>query len=511
MPEPHETARLDIRGLSKTFAGVTVLRDAHVSFMPGELHAIVGQNGSGKSTLIKLISAVYRPDPGADVLVDGQRIGPPIDPRKLHDAGLSFVHQDLGLVPDLTVAENVRVGRHAVNPLTRWIRKPVDREAVRRTFETLGLDIDPDAKVSTLLPSEKVAVAIARALQDRTPGTGVVVFDESSRAIPHEAIDEFYGMVRRLAEQGTTVVFVSHNLAEVLKLADRATILRNGSVVQTGIPTAELDEATLTSLVLGRSGDLGDIYDEIPTALTGQQVTLRGITGGRIAGLDATIGRGEVVGFTGTVDSGLADLGPVLAGDRVGSGTIAMTESSVDLDRSKPADLLRAGVAFIPADRHGKGLATALTVEENATIPHLRTRGRSWWTGKRWQREETERIIERFDVRPPDRKAVVAQMSGGNQQKVLFGKWLLGGPELLVLDDPTQAVDVGARHAVLSASRQAAADGAAVALCSPEVEDLAAVCDRVYVLVDGQVVRELQRPFDADTILASVFDSEVKA
>lgn len=508
MADAPAVPRLEVRNLSKTFAGVTVLEDAHLTIAPGEVHALVGQNGSGKSTLIKLISGVYSSDPGGDILLDGRRIGPPINAKALHGQGLSFVHQDLGLVLDLTVRENVRVGRHAVNRFTRWIDRKADAEAVRATLDYLDVDISPNAPVSSLVPSERVAVAVARALQDRTPGTGIVVFDESSRAIPHDALDAFYRTIRLLASQGTAVLIVSHNLKEVLEIADRATVLRNGRVVEMGVPTAALDEARLTSLVLGRAAELGDIMAAVPTQHRDETVELVGIAGGRVRGVDATVHRGEVVGFTGTVDSGLSDLGPLLGGDRPGAGTMRIGKRTVDLKRAKVPDLLDAGVAFIPSDRHGMGLALDLTVQENATLPHLLTRGRPWWTGTKWQRTETEGIIDRFDVQPPIRTMPIAAMSGGNQQKVLLGKWLLGKPVLLVLDDPTQAVDVGARHAILTASRKAAADGAAVVVCSAEVDDLAAICDRVVILEDGVAVREVRRPFDAETLLDAIFATD---
>ena len=193
------TPRLEVRGLSKTFAGVTVLEDAGLTLAPGEIHALVGQNGSGKSTLIKLVSGVHRADPGGEIRVDGELVGPPVDPGALHHQGLAFVHQDLGLVPDLTVRENVRVGRSAARRFSRAVDNAADREAVRRTYDFLGLDIDPEARIASLTPSERVSVAVARALQDREEGSWVIVFDESSRAIPPDALPAFHDMVRFLA------------------------------------------------------------------------------------------------------------------------------------------------------------------------------------------------------------------------------------------------------------------------------------------------------------------------
>ncbi|MBD3926184.1 sugar ABC transporter ATP-binding protein [Nocardioides cavernae] len=497
--------RLEVRGLSKTFAGVTVLEDAGLTLAPGEIHALVGQNGSGKSTLIKLVSGVHRADPGGEIRVDGELVGPPVDPGALHHQGLAFVHQDLGLVADLTVRENVRVGHSSAHRFTRAVDTAVDREAVRRTYEFLGLDIDPEARVSSLTPSERVSVAVARALQDREEGSGVIVFDESSRAIPPEALPAFYDVVRFLASHGTSVLFVSHDLKEVLGLAHRVTALRNGRVIETGVPVAELDEAALTRLVLGRDGAPADLVAEYPYRPLDGTVELRGVRGGRVRDVSATLRRGEVVGVTGTIDSGILDLPALLGGATPAHGTVTVGRLSVDLARGRVRDLLRLGVVLIPQDRHGLGLATELTVEENITIPHVRRRGRPWSLGSRWRRETTDTLLERYDVRPRNRDHVVAALSGGNQQKVLFAKWLVAEPALLTLEEPTQAVDVGARAALLEATRKAAQGGTAVLLVSSEVEDLAAVCDRLLVLEDGVVACDLTGPFTPESVLDATF------
>lgn len=496
--------RLEVRNLSKTFSGVTVLDSAHLALEPGEIHGLIGQNGSGKSTLIKLISGVYRPDPGGEVLVDGKHIGA-AHAATLHHEGLAFVHQDLGLVLDLSVRENVRVGRHATRGILRWIDTDADRRAVERTFDFLGVQIDPEARVATLDPSERVAVAVARALQERAEGSGVIVFDESSRAIPHEALPAFYDTVRFLADHGTSVLIVSHDLKEVLSLCDRVTALRNGRVVETGLSTATLDEAALTRLVLGRDGEVGDLVEQMPPHLLDEQIEFNDVTGGRVRGFSATVRCGEVVGVTGSVNSGLLDLAGLVSGAHRARGRIVVDGTSLDLSRARVADRLRTKIATIPQDRALQGLATTLTVEENVTVPHLRDRGRPWWTGRSWQRAEVDAVLDTYGVTPRDGKAVVATMSGGNQQKVLFGKWLLGNPKLLVLDEPTQAVDVGARRALLEAARQAAARGTAILLCSSEIEDLTAVCDRVLVLQDGVVAHDLHRPFSAESILEATF------
>jgi ribose transport system ATP-binding protein len=499
------TPRLSVRNLSAVFTGVTVLDKAHLDLMPGEVHALVGQNGSGKSTLIKLISGVYKAEAGGEVLVDGKKIGTPIQPGKLHNQGLAFVHQDLGLVPDLTVRENVRVGRHATKGFTRLIDSKKDAQEVKATFEYLGVDIDPEEKVMALRPSERVAVAIARALQDRNKGGGVIVFDESSRAIPPDALEDFYGHIRLLTKQGTSVLIVSHNLREVLKISDRVTALRNGKVVAMGTPTKELNEESITRLVLGKDGELADYVKTMPAEIREGGMTLKGVAGGRVFGVSSHFSRGEVVGFTGNLDSGLSSMAPLIAGAFPGGGTIKVDGKEVKRSILSSKKMVQAGVAFIPQDRHAMGLAIELTVQENVTIPHLNIKGKPWWIGLKWQREETERVLRDYGVSPVDRKAAISTFSGGNQQKVLMGKWLLDKPAVLILDDPTQAVDVGARSAVLKAARQAAVDGSAVIIATSEVEDLAAICDRVHILEGGIVVRTLKQPLTADDILAATY------
>ncbi len=499
--------RLEVRGLSKTFSGVTVLSGAHLTVAPGEIHGLIGQNGSGKSTLIKLVSGVHRADPGGEILVDGERIGPPIRPERLHQDGLAFVHQDLGLINDLSVRENVRVGRHATRTWARWIDRRLDREASRATFDFLKVDIDPDMPVGALAPSQRAAVAVARALQERELGKGVIVFDESSRAIPHEALPAFYDMVRLLASQGTSVLMISHNLREVLDICDRVTVLRNGSVVESAVATAGLSEGDLTRMVLGREHSLHNLVEELPSQRSHFTVTAEGIAGGLVRDVNFSVQGGEVVGIIGTADAGAADLPALLGGAVKGHGALHIGHQSVELAHSKVRDFMRAGIAYIPQDRSREGVAGSESVEDNITLPHLKNRGHVLWTGQRWRRDESEHVLEKFGVHPRNRQMPVGALSGGNAQKVLFGKWLLGNPAVLVLDEPTQAVDVGARSALLLATRQAAQDGAAVIYVSAEVDDLVAVCDRVYVIREGRIAEEFEHPFSPDALIDAMFSA----
>ena len=285
-------------------------------------------------------------------------------------------------MPDLTVRENVRVGRSAARRFSRAVDNAADREAVRRTYDFLGLDIDPEARVASLTPSERVSVAVARALQDREEGSGVIVFDESSRAIPPEALPAFHDMVRFLAAHGTSVLFVSHDLKEVLALAHRVTALRNGRVVETGVPVAELDEAALTRLVLGRDGAPGDLVGQHPPRPTGATVEHRRRPRWPRARLHGHPARGR--GRRRHRHHRLRPARPARpAGRRVAGGRThhGRRHASSTSARTSVPDLLEARVVMIPQDRHERGLATALTVEENITIPHVGRRSRPWSLG----------------------------------------------------------------------------------------------------------------------------------
>ena len=348
---------------------------------------------------------------------------------------------------------------------------------------------------------------MARALQDREVGHGVIVFDESSRAIPHEALPAFYDMVRALAAQGTSVLMVSHNLHEVLELCDRVTVLRNGRVVESGVTTGDLTQADLTRMVLGRDHDLDDLIAQYPARPDAFEVRVNGVSGGLVRDVAVALHGGRSSASWGRPTRGPA---PPAAARRSRPRPRRLDPGEPSGARPahpRPRHFLQTGVAFIPQDRNREGLSGAESIEDNVTLPHLKNRGHVLWTGQRWRREETGHVLEKFDVQPPDRHARVGSLSGGNAQKVLFGKWLLGNPTLLVLDEPTQAVDVGARSALLLATRRAAADGAAVIYCSDEVDDLVAVCDRVVVLRDGRVAAEFTAPFDVDALLDSMFTS----
>lgn len=502
-----------VRGLSKTFGPAQVLRDVDFTARAGEIHGLVGQNGSGKSTLIKLLSGVYPADAGSVMEIDGTRLANPVRPWELREHGLAFVHQDLGLVEECTVLENIRLGQFGVHRLSRRIDWRAERAAARATLERLHSDIDTSRLVSTLHPGEKAIVAIGRALQNLLPGTGCVVFDESTRALPRDLLPEFYATVRRLASTGTAIILVSHRLDEVLSLTDRVTVLQDGRVVAGDLETKSLTEASLARLLLGREIELleGRTPSTTPVSRpTAAVLRARDIRGEFLRGVDLDLAPGEVLGVTGSASSGHAELPYVLAGVAAkGRGTIDAVNQKFSLP-VRPAQLIEAGVVLVPEDRAEEGLAVQLSAQDNLTLPRARGRGRMMLRSG-WQADEFREAVAMLGIVPARRDLPCSSFSGGNQQKILLAKWLLNHPEVVLLNEPTQAVDVGARIDILRAVRAAADRGVGVVMASIEAQDLAAVCDRVLVFRDGVIAAELTTGLSAHAITAATYPVPVAA
>jgi ribose transport system ATP-binding protein len=513
MNEAHLSAadpRLEVRRASKTFAGRTVLQEANLKVMPGQMHGIVGQNGSGKSTLAKVVTGYHSPDPGTEIAVDGADLPVPVRLRDLRAAGVGIVHQDLGLIETGTVIENVRIAALKGRGPWRRIRWSREAEEARVALDRLGFRRDLRTVVKDLAPADRARVAIARAIQEHQPGHGVLIFDESTRALPGEALDDFYETVRQLLADGTAVVSIGHRLGEILEQCDVVTVLRDGRVVAEGIPTEGVSEGDLAARMLGH--DLVHLsFDERRRQVGASRIAIAGLCGAGVEEpLDIEVGHGEIIGLTGLPGSGFESVPYLLAGAEPGRGTLAIDGEVRDLARSSLGELVGAGVVLVPENRPLEGLALNHTMVENVSLPWLDRRGKPWATGRRWQLEEVRELIDRLGIVPPDPGELVGKLSGGNQQKVLLGKWLLGETRLLLLHEPTQAVDVQARQDILRAIHDVAERGASVVIASTEPEDLVTICDRVLLFRDGAVRAEIAASFDADQIIAATYSTEAK-
>lgn len=485
--------RLEVRALSKTFGANRALRDASLAVAPGEIHGLVGENGSGKSTLVKLLSGYHRPDPGGAVLIDGDALALPIAPDEMRRRGLAVVHQDLGLVDHFSVVENMRIGAMRPRRLSRRIRWAQERAATAAAIAALGQTIDLDARVGELTAVQRACVAIGRALQHAAPGRGLVMFDESSRALPRDSLVLFHALVRDVARRGGAVLLVSHSIEEVVSLCDRVTVLRDGRVVGAGLDAATLDAGGLIELMLGRELDARLTRRHRAARPARPAVAqVRGLTGALLQGVDLDVAAGEVVGVTGLIGSGYEELPYLIGGAKPArAGTLTVAGTTLALVRPSPRAFIAAGVALVPERRADDGLALSLSVRENVTLPRIRARGGRLFTGGEWQREEVDRVIGELGVRPAAPELPVAKLSGGNQQKVLLGKWLVGRPRLLALHEPTQGVDVGAQADILAVIERTVAEGCGVLIAGLDATELAGVCDRVLVIREGAITREL--------------------
>lgn len=495
--------RLDADRISKTFGPNRVLNEVGLVVRPGEIHALVGQNGSGKSTLVKILTGYHAPDSGARIEVDGLPLSLPVHWAAAQASGVSVVHQDLGLLDGLSVAENVGVGGFRRSRVLRRIDWKAHDRIAEAVLKRLDLPVSPREQVSSLPASHRAGVAIARALRDAVSGEGLMILDEATRSLPREDLAHFHRLLRRVVESGTSVLMVSHNLEEVLTLSDRVTVLRDGRVAGAGLETASLTEPDLARLMLGKTVDVvtkGPSRAEARVAAT--------IDGLQVDGHDPisiTVQAGEVVGVTGLPGTGFEQIPALVSGaTRARGGVVTTPAGRVDLTKAGVGGCLAAGVALVPERRDRDGLAADLSVRDNLALPNVARKGRPWFVSRAWQEQLTDDAIQRLDIKTRGGTDLVKELSGGNQQKVLFAKWLSVEPLLLVLHEPTQAVDVGARADLLTAVRTIAEAGTGVLLVSTEPSDLVETCDRILVLHPGRPTQEL-RTDDSDHVLDAIY------
>jgi ribose transport system ATP-binding protein len=489
--------RLALRNLSKSFGGTRALRGVDLNVLPGEVHGLLGENGSGKSTLIKVLAGFHEPDEG-ELEIDGEPVRLPLAPGQFRGLGLAFVHQQLGLVESLSVLENLRVAEIVSSRARLRISWRRERTRARETFARYGLRLNPAAKVGDLKPVERALLAIVRAIEEIRAvgrGHGVLILDEPTVFLPKEGIERLFALVREAAAAGASILFVSHDLDEVREITDRVTVLRDGAVVGT-VVTRETSEAAFVEMIVGRR--LAALADVAHADLSEQRVGVfvDGLTGASVDDVSFQMHEGEVVGLTGLIGSGFDEVPYLLFGARpAAAGRLTLDSRTHELARLTPPAAIDAGIALIPADRPNDGSIGSLPVDENVALPVLDRYFNRVILDRRRMRRATGALMREFDVRPPDPALPYGALSGGNQQKALLAKWFQTNPRLLLLDEPTQGVDVGARLQIFELIRATARERGVNVLCaSSDYEQLASLCDRVIVFGRGRVWRQLVGP-----------------
>jgi ribose transport system ATP-binding protein len=486
-----------LRHASRAFGGARALDDVTLEIRPGEVHGLLGENGSGKSTLIKILAGYHEPEPGAVMEANGRRVALPLEPGRFRELGLSFVHQDLSLIPDLTVVENLLIGTISGGGNGWRISWARERARARDTLGRYGLDIDPAAPMTRLDGTERAMVAIVRAVEEirgtlagRGDARGVLVLDEPTVFLPREGVERLFAVIREIVARDASVLFVSHDLDEIRAITDRVTVLRDGRLQGT-VETATATEAELVELIIGqRLSKFVPQPHDVRDADVHAQV--RDLAGRRVRGVSFGVCRGEIVGCTGLLGSGFEDVPYLLFGARgCSGGRLELEGSRYDLPAMTPSRALTAGVALIPGDRQGDGSVGSLEVVENVMLPVLPRYRRLAGLDRAELVREAGAQLETYDVRPAKPRARYDSLSGGNQQKALLAKWLQTEPSLLLLHEPMQGVDVGARETIFEILEACAQRGTAIVCASVDYEQLARMCDRVLVFGRGRVVREI--------------------
>lgn len=491
MAEPRPV--LEMTGIVKEFPGVRALSGVDFRLFPGEIHALMGENGAGKSTLIKVLTGVHSLD-GGTITLDGKavRIGSPLQAQH---AGISTVYQEVNLCPNLSVAENIFIGREPTRAgRIQW--KQLRKDAAEMV-DRLGLDIDVTAPLSSYPLAVQQLVAIVRSVghgdsDGEGSGTKVLVLDEPTSSLDRDEVLELFRLMRRLRDEGVAILFVSHFLDQIYEICDRMTVLRNGTLVGEHM-VADLDQVGLIELMIGKALDqLEELHEHQLRSDVGETLVKAeglGRTGG-IAPFDLEIKKGEVLGLAGLLGSGRTELARLLFGaDQPDSGKVTVAGKQVSM--SAPNDAIGAGVAFCSENRKTEGLVPDLTVRENIILALQASRG---WTRPipASQRDElVAKYIRALDIRPANPEARVGQLSGGNQQKVLLARWLITQPKLLILDEPTRGIDVGAKAEIQKLVVSLSEDGMSVLYIAAELEEVLRLSHTIGVLRDRKLVAQL--------------------
>ncbi len=487
--------RIRIRNLSKTFPGTRALVDVDLDLFSGEIHSLCGGNGSGKSTLIKILSGIYHGDPGGTLAIGDREVGvEDTSPEFAREVGIHVVHQDLGVFLDMSVAENIALG-HGYPTLggTQIGWRGVNQRA-RKLIERFEIDAKPGTPLMSLSQSSRTQVAIARALQDEEEGSeGLLILDEPTSSLPAHEVENLLTTLRRYAAAGQAILYVSHRLDEVLSISDRITVLRDGRLAAK-MEAGGLDEEGLIQQIVGRQVDR--VFPSMPEVTGGASLLkVQRLNAGPLRDINFDLARGEVIGIAGLLGSGRTELLRSLFGDLpVDSGEISLEGKPVNLRR--PSDAMAAGLAFVPENRAEDAAMADLSVSWNvssATVSDYWSWNRPWIASRRMRRD-ADRSIEEFLVKTASDESLMSSLSGGNQQKVVLARWLCREPRILLLDEPTQGVDIGARSEIYGLIRSAVTEGASALIVASDFEELAHVADRVLVLSQGRIVGEVKPP-----------------
>lgn len=465
----------------KIFPGVRALDEVDFDCQKGEVHALVGANGAGKSTLIKILSGALRPD-GGEIILRGEKVTvrSPFEAQKM---GISTIYQEFNLLPELNVAENIFLGREP-----RASRFFLDERTIyqrsREMLQSLGIDLDLKAKVGSLSVAQQQMVEIAKAL---SLNADIIIMDEPSAVVSGKELEFLFKIIRELKSKGVTIIYISHRLDEVFQIADRATVLKDGRVVGT-VVTCQSDKFKLIRMMIGR--DMAETYPKVACSGEKEVLQVRNLTRkGVLSNINLSICRGEILGVTGMIGSGRTELARAIFGaDPIDSGEVYLEGEK--LDNLTPKRAINKGIALVPENRKEEGLVLGLPLRKNITISILERIKRFVFVDEKKEKEIVSQAVRDFDIKTPSLDQEVKLLSGGNQQKAVLAKWTRGSPKLIIMDEPTRGIDVGAKTEIYELMIRLAQQGTAIMMISSEIPEVLGMSDRIIVMRRGEISKE---------------------
>ena len=479
---------LELKNIYKSFPGVKVLEDVTLQVRPGEVHALMGENGAGKSTLMKILMGIYKADQGSTFLEGKETVIH--GPKDAMSKGISMIHQELNTVLDMEVAENVFVGRELLKKGFEKL-KIVDiarmREETGKYFREMNIDIDPRAKMRTLSVAEMQLVEIVKAI---SLNSRIIVMDEPTSAITEKEATVLFAQIERLKKQGVAIIYISHKMDEIFRISDTITVLRDGQWIGTK-PAKELDNDMLIKMMVGR--ELTDIYPKDPVEIGDVILEVKNLSRGKkVRDASFSLRKGEVLGIAGLVGAGRSELVETIFGlyPKTG-GQIFLHGKEVHIKSA--ADAIKNKMALITEDRKQTGLNLIVSVKENIASVSIGKLSNHGIVNDKKINEVSEKYIKELKIKTPDGNAIVGNLSGGNQQKVVLAKWLLDEPDIIIFDEPTRGIDIGAKRDIYLLINNLAKEGKAVIVISSEMAEVMGICDRILVMAEGRINGEVQR------------------
>lgn len=481
----NQTPIVEMKNIHKSFFNVQVLKGVDFDLVPGEIHALMGENGAGKSTLMKILTGIHKSNSG-EIHYKGN-LTEYHSPKEAEKAGIAVIHQELNIIPYLTVAENMFLGKELRRQPFGILKTKEMNEKTREYLNRLGIDLDPQKEAGDLSVGQQQMIEIARAI---AADTEVLIMDEPTAALTDREIETLFTVMNQLRKEGVAIIYISHRMEEIFRMCDRITVLRDGQSIGTKV-TSETDFEEIVKMMVGR--ELGERFPERTAEIGEDRFVVKDLSlEGLFQNISFNVRKGEILGVAGLMGAGRTEIMETIFGARKKTGGRIYMDGK-ELNIRKPHHAIEAGIGFITEDRKDEGLVLGLTVRENLAIPNLKKLSKSAVIVKQKEKQWTEEMIQKLRIKTSGPEQEVKSLSGGNQQKVVFGKWLGTEPKLLILDEPTRGVDVGAKKEIYSIMNELTEKGFSIIMVSSELPEILGMSDRVMVIHEGKLTAILDK------------------